>query len=297
MMPLSLAGPAAIVGRQGGQAMANPFRKGDRVEVTSGKETHHGVVQRIEAENVVVRLDSGKLCKPFPARHFRPSTKPLPEGDVHREWAKGDRVEFKVAVPVDDGPRARKETKLLHGTVLSVAKAAKVMVDGGQHEFTVPLGLLAPSTKALPAPVPDAMDDWGVTSYKEMRSLSEETTAFSAKVTFRGKVVMLASNHGTGGCNRYDALPGAPPRIAATFAAAAKDWFARHGAPVVTEAEDLFLTWHTVRRPYAVTAKEFVREYDEMLEEVGQMALSVERGAAWNDARQDEGDAPRGPGM
>ncbi len=275
--------------------MANPFSKDQRVEVTSGGKLHHGVVYKIEGENLVVRLDNGNLCKPFPHRHFKPSKEPLPANGVHRAWAKGERVEFKADVKVGDGPRARKETQVVHGTVIGAGKTLKVMADGGQSEYTVPPALLSPSTKVLTAAVPDPMDAWAVTSYKEIRSMSEETVAFTAKVTHDGKVVMLASNDGHGGCNRYGALPGFP-RIRETFAKAAKDWFVRHGVPEVIEADDMFITWHATQRPYAVTGPEFVREHGLMMEDVGNRILMREKNDAWREAQEAE-EPSRGPGM
>lgn len=57
------------------------------------------------------------------------------------------------------------------------------------------------SAREMPAPQIPA--GWTLKAFKEMKSLSEETRCFSAKLQVDGKLVCEASNHGHGGPNSY----------------------------------------------------------------------------------------------
>ncbi len=225
------------------------FAKGQRVQVKAKEGMIQAHVVKVAAAGVTLILDDWRKTKPLQPSQVQPSTAPVVAGGPgHTVYGKRDRVEFK-----DDGG------KLLHGTVESGDMfKVKVVLDGGEMVYEVPQRELAASTKVLAKPAPSVMDDWGVRSYKAVPALSEETEAFTADITYKGKSVIKAKNDGHGGCNMYHGDRAMVDR----FQADAKAWFDEANVEHLIEAADHFVTWHATLRPYAVDAMEHLREYD-----------------------------------
>lgn len=106
------------------------------------------------------------------------------------------------------------------------------------------------------------MDAWGLKDYSEVPAMSEETTAFTATVTYDGVPVIAAKNDGRGGCNSYYALSGGYATVQ-RFEEAAKQWLMDHGMPErdCFEAGDMWLTWKASQAPYGMTAKQMVEDW------------------------------------
>lgn len=166
------------------------------------------------------------------------------------KFTKGDRVEFDH----------RSET--LYGVVSKGGPKAKVILDGGKLEYSVPTELLRASLKPLPRDAPHPMDSWGLKAYAEVEATSEETVAFTATVTWDGKDRLAAKNDGRGGCNSYYPLSGGYATVA-RFEEDAKRWLMDHGMPQEKcfEAGDMWLGWKARQAPYGVTAKDMVADW------------------------------------
>jgi hypothetical protein len=61
-------------------------------------------------------------------------------------------------------------------------------------------------TETTPFEDTSSMKDFGITNYKYMDELSEETECFYANITYKGKKVMTIENSGSGEPNRIHAL-------------------------------------------------------------------------------------------
>jgi hypothetical protein len=225
--------------------------KGQRIEIRAKGATQLGHVHRISAAGVALIMDSWMVTKPVDAARVEPSTAPVPEGTPgHRKWAKGDRVEFEH------------DARTVHATVVSAdLEIVKSIADGGAYEHVTKARDLRPSTKVLPKPAPSVMDDWGVRSYREAPARSRETDAFEATVTYKGKPVLKAGNDGKGGPNRYDGDRETVDRLVRD----GQTWLAEAGVEHVVEGADQWLDWHARLRPYAVDAREHLRETDELI--------------------------------
>ena len=150
--------------------------------------------------------------------------------------AKGDVVE------VQD-PRGG----IRRGLVVKVTKSYAV-VRTTDSEIDAPFDLIE-SVEATPAvDASDAMSRYDVKSYKEHAALSQETTAFSANITFDGKVVLQATNDGHGGCNMYYPTTKSGP----DFHADVKRWAEENGHPDAFEPEDQWIDWHRFGRVIGV---------------------------------------------
>ena len=144
----------------------------------------------------------------------------------------------------------------LRGIVTKVAKVYAT-VRTLHSEVDAPFDLITTADATPGADASDAMKDYDVKSYKEHRELSEETEAFSAKITYRGKVVLEASNNGHGGCNMYyPTVKGGP-----NFHADVKRWAEENGHPNPIEPEDTWIDWHRVGRLIGVPATEVITSY------------------------------------
>lgn len=227
--------------------------KGQRIEIRVGDTIEYGHVHKVAAAGVSLLTDSWMVTKPVAAARVIPSLQPVPDGAPgSRVWKKGDRIEFVT------------RERLVHATVLSANLLdVKAMADGGEVEYGVPARGLRPSSKVLPVPAPSVMDDWAVRAYKTARGLSEETEAFSAELTYGGRVVIRARNDGRGGCNMYHGERAHLDRLHRD----AQAWLAEADVEHLAEAADLWLDWHARLRPYAVDAREHLRRFDR---EVGQ---------------------------
>ena len=229
------------------------FKKSDRVEITVKGEVLAGSVQSARAGKTVVALDDGRTTKPLPEAHFRASTKPLPAGvQPTKSWAKGDRIEF--------------ESKgvMVHATVRSAGAMLRVVADGGEVEFSVPLGLAKPSTKALPQEPPGPMDRWMLKNYRKIERMSRETPAFTADIARDGKVVLHVSNDGNGGSNRYEPDANASYAVIKEFDTDVAAWWESVGGKSKFEVETYWIDWNVENRPYAVTARQYAEKIETM---------------------------------
>ena len=225
-----------------------PFAKGQRVSFVNKGVTLHAHVRAVSRTGVSVVTDDWRYTKALPERHFQPSNAPLPEGAPgHRVWRKGERIQIETP------------DRVAHATVVSGDMfVVKAIEDGGEIEHTAPADKVSASTKVLPTPAPSVMDDWSVTGYRAVKSMSEETEAFTARIAYKGKAVCTVSNDGHGGCHGYGGNPEAVGRLHEAAAA----WLAEANVEHLTEAADIWVTWYATLRPYAVDAMEHLRSFD-----------------------------------
>lgn len=176
------------------------------------------------------------------------SSAPSPgSGEAYLE---GSRVEFVY----------RGELKV--GTVIAEGDRPRVVVDATLDEFTVPARLLRRSDVPVPRDPAHAMDDWGVRGYREHRSRSETSIAFTCAVTFRDRIVISASNDGMGGPNVHSTAPGVFSDMLDRFLMDAHRWLVDHGMPVgaICDAADTWLEWKANDAPFGVTATAMVAD-------------------------------------
>lgn len=229
-----------------------PFRKSDRIKVSYEGAEHHGLVLKAGAK-VTFILDDGRRLSGGPGA-LRYSDAPLPAGSVFADhyFKKGARVTF------EDGGKAYQGT-ILAASVVDV----RVQIDGGNFE---PVTLLKTDIRKsdVPAPAdnPSIMDVWTVKNYRADRRLSEETTAFSAEVCLDGKVVLKATNSGTGGCNSYYGDHGLVDRLEQD----ARKWAAEHGVELKFEAADLWLSWAGECKPNGQLASSYLEDFDRSMQ-------------------------------
>ncbi len=161
---------------------------------------------------------------------------------------KWDRVEFTV----------QGEVKV--GTAASVGKkTARVVIDGMEQEYGVPVSMLRPSQTQPPKDEPSPIDRWGLAGYKEAGG--EETVRFECYVTYDGKKVLIASNGGTGGCNHYSPLEAGGmkhlDRLRKDVEAAVKQF----GGKEKYEPEDCWLGWKASFSRF-LTFRQYLAQWD-----------------------------------
>ena len=162
---------------------------------------------------------------------------------------KGDRVEYEY------------KDEILYGIVFRGGKNPTVYRDGGEKSIKGPAAWFVRSTQPLPVDEPSAMDKWGVKSYKDS-GMGDETPAFQAEITLNGKVVIYASNHGTGGPNFYHRNPKSPvDGVLDMLEADTKAWGKQFGCPYDFETEDSWLEWAAREKIYGKTAVNYFKEY------------------------------------
>jgi len=232
-----------------GAGVAYTPKKNDRVSFWHNGQDELAVVTKVSQGKVHVRLDDLRTGT-VPASLVRLSEAPLPDHLKPKSFKKGDRVEF-------DGKEG-----VLAGTVVKGGSMVEVFLDGGALKARVPVEDLRPTTVSLPKDDPHPMDAWGVKNRKDFAELRQETPAFSAEITYNGKVVLQASNDGRGGCNRYMPLNGNTYGIVDRLESDAKQWMIDHGMPEerVFEAADAWVEWKHSQAPYGMTAKGMVEE-------------------------------------
>ena len=181
----------------------------------------------------------------------------LPETSMPSSFTKGARVEFDH------------QGETHYGVVSRGGAKAKVVIDGGKVEYSVPASLLRDSAVPLPKDPPHPMDSWSLKGYAEVAAMSEETAAFTATVLRDGKPALSAKNDGRGGCNSYYPITGGYATVAA-LEESAKQWLVDHGMPPEDcfEAADMWLSWKAGQAPYGVTAKAFVESWIETMAEM-----------------------------
>lgn len=166
---------------------------------------------------------------------------------------KGDRVEFTT-----------REGTLVTGYIKSVSKTGtvKMVEEGGDTEWKVGVRLLRPATKLIETDEPSVMDKWGIKGFKEVHG-HDDSLPFEARITLNGKVVGEASNDGWGGSNMYHFTDHATRE---RFTADAKAWFAQLGGTDTFEVEGLWVEWATIKKPYGVTAKAYIADFNTVME-------------------------------
>ena len=217
------------------------YRKGDQVDYrpADGAELLGWILvdQASPTADVRVRLSDGRTGS-IPARRVSPSAAPS-----FPRVSKGDRVEFLLS------------GELMHGVVEKGGESPNVVLDGGLHSIKGHFSEFKASDFPLPSDPPGPIDRWTVVKYKEVPSLSEETTCFSCEIRFDGRPAFRADNIGHGGCNSYRRLSSAPQEATrARLLEDATEWFLLHdpeGRPF--EPEDEWLAWTATQRPYGVT--------------------------------------------
>ena len=146
-----------------------------------------------------------------------------------------------------------------------------MVIDGGKLEIKAQAWCFDPSDKPLPTANEPAspMDKYEIKKYKEAKHLSEETIAFSAEIWYDGKPFLHAQNRGHGGCNLYSTMQGAAIRCHEAeqqFIKDAEAWARQNGAKGdLIEVHDIWIAWHTHRRPHGETAAQHWAGWNEML--------------------------------
>ncbi len=159
-------------------------------------------------------------------------------------FKKGDRVEW------IQGP----ETK--YGVIFRGGKRPTIYVDGGEKTVSGPASAFNYSDHPMPTDEPSVMDDWDVVRYKDFGN-GEETPSFEARISYKGECVLVASNHGTGGCNNYHG----DRALINQLEADAKAWGKQFGYPYDFEAHDTWVEWAGRERKYGKLAVDYFKEY------------------------------------
>lgn len=169
----------------------------------------------------------------------------------NRSFKKGDRVMWKGKD--EDG-----KAELKHGTVTRGGVKVHATMDGGEYEVKGGRSAFQFSDKPMPKDAPSPMDDYAVTGYKSMPEISDETLAFVATITFKGKPVLFAKNGGCGGDTEIRPTGENGYKEAyKEFFDAAKAWAKQFGQTNAFEAYSDWIEWYVNKRPFAVTAKQY----------------------------------------
>jgi len=232
------------------------FGVGTRVKTNyRGKEVHGMVSGHKRNGNLVVVIDDvdGQSLV-GPRTSFKPSDVPAPATAPRLTYAKGDRVETLY------------RGVLKHGTVTTFRNGrVTALIDGGVEKISGSVACFKPSSKVV-APEPfSPLDGYDVINYRRYAGLSQETDAFTAHITWKGKRAIEVSNDGQGGCNRYHRIDINDRKVEDTFHAAAVAWAKLNGCDLdPTTAADLWVSWKN--EPAGQTAREYLAPFAETAE-------------------------------
>ena len=163
---------------------------------------------------------------------------------------KGDRVEFVF------------EGETCYGVIFRGGKKPTVYRDGGERQIQGAAALFTISEHPLPADEPSVMDKWTIVSYTGHGN-GEETPSFTARIALNGKIVLVASNHGTGGPNNYHpaGVHKGSRALIDHLEADAKVWGKQFGYPYDFEAQDTWVEWAGREKIYGKKAVDYFKEY------------------------------------
>lgn len=245
------------------------LKKGTRVAFTQRRQVRYGVVTDEFNGRVTVMPDDEDKEVKGPAGAFRISEKPIPprperkpppvtfnNNDTSPEvgmLSKGTRVEWSSKGVMQYGIVEKGGRKTVH-----------VIHDGGKLVTKGDARCFRPSAHPLPnADEPNSMSDYGLKSVKVAEHLSQETLAYTAIITYKGKPIARVENAGHGGPDnvhpyKFDA-PNAREAVD-KFLADATKWVEENRPAICTgrvyEPEASWISWERDQRQYGQTAKE-----------------------------------------
>lgn len=178
-----------------------------------------------------------------------------------KQFKKGDRVCWRSTD--EEG-----NVTLKHGTITKGGKNIVATMDGGKYEVKGKPTQFRYSDKPIPKDPTSPMDDYSVTKYKEIPEMSDETTAYVATISYKGKPVLQAQNQGCGGDTMLHLIANEPLTVSSSidmFIKAAKAWATQFGQTKPFEAYDEWIDWYVNYRPFAVTAAAYNEDIEKAL--------------------------------
>ena len=158
------------------------------------------------------------------------------------------------------------ETKdgLNHGTVeRGGAKKITVIQDGGEFSVSGPPTAFRRSDKPLPVEPPNPMDKYALKGYKVCHG-HDDSEPFTATILYEGEPILITSNDGLGGPNTYKPAKKVSGteyhRLQDKFFEDAKAWAKQFEYEDCIESEALWIEWYQHKRPYAVTAQQYLSD-------------------------------------
>lgn len=136
-----------------------------------------------------------------------------------------------------------------------------VMLIGGRMKAMGPVTAFTPCTIDIPTDEPSPMDAYSVSNYREFPQMSQETIAFVARVKYQGKVILEARNDGCGGCTYFYGNQSAEKQ----FQEDLRQWAKQFGGEDLTEKDDYWLRWWVDERPYGITARASIKQFNESM--------------------------------
>jgi hypothetical protein len=226
--------------------------KGQRIKTLRPVEgfLKEGMVLSNRNGKISVVTDDGLLLSGDEAA-FLPSDTPIPP---HFLLRKNDRVEWEDPA-----------TKSKRFGVVSARRShgLEVVEDGGEKVVFIPYGQVFPSSEPLAIDTKKTpMDCYEVRKFKSAEHLSEETLAFSAEIWKAGRPILRVSNDGHGGSNRIVPLEGYNYDVVHQAVKDSSEWFeAFTGRQSAIETLDTWVLWFATKRPYGVTAEDYLKEF------------------------------------
>lgn len=193
----------------------------------------------------ISKSDESKMSKELKA-HFE---------KVFKSLKKDDWVQFK-----DDKDNVKT------GLVSKGGRNPVVIYENGTLQCSGPAHIFSVIDKPVIEDADDSMKDWGILGYKEYPRMSEETTAFNAYVTHKGKKVFAVENSGKGSCNDYMTLKPEYKELMNQFESDLKQWKEKYSKQEkVFEIESLWLEWFTQNRSLGQTAQQYWSDFDKLM--------------------------------
>lgn len=151
-----------------------------------------------------------------------------------------------------------------------------VIFDDGKYQMKGPASMFTVTEVVLEKDEPSAMDDWSLVGYKEFKSLSEETVAYSTGIAYKGNKVLVAENTGKGECDRVGCVKHTPENKALEkqFYEDLNSWAIQLTNENQFEIENTWIQWYANERKQGVTAK---KHLNRLSEEMKEMVASFKR--------------------
>lgn len=193
----------------------------------------------------IVQSDSSKMSVELKA-HFE---------KVFKSLKKDDLVQFK------DNEGVEKT-----GVVSKGGRNPTVIYENGTLQCSGPAHIFKLVDKPFVEVADDSMKDWDISGYKEYTRMSEETVAFNAYVTYKGKKVFAAENTGKGGCNMYTILKLEHRELMNKFKEDVQKWKEKYSKQEqLFEVEDLWFEWCSKNLPLGQTAQQYWEDFDKFM--------------------------------
>jgi len=145
-----------------------------------------------------------------------------------------------------------------------------VIFNNGRLQIKAPSRIFSVTEPVFEKDEPSSMDNWSIVGYKEFKSLSDETVAYTAFIAYKGKKVLTAENTGKGGCDRIGCVKYSEEslKLEKIFYEDLKLWEKQFSTENHFEIDSLWIDWSVNDKKQGITAKRYFKNFEKEFKEL-----------------------------